>query len=122
MIEEAPNRFHLPWGIPAGVREDAVRRIVQCRATPMIRGCVGIGAGLDQELDQFDPVASCSEMQRGIAPINPVKNPRVVQVRVGNEFHSQTRRRLKQRGNTFRVVVYDGSEQLVHLTIRIHVT
>src|SRR5256884_2809156 len=112
--EEATDGLHLPLGIPRRTAEETVRSIVQRAASAMICCRVWVGAGRQQQSNNFNTITGRGQMQCRISHVNPMKYLRIVQLRLPNEARCQPAIHLEQRLDLPAVVINDCPEQIIH--------
>ena len=75
LAEKVLDGFYLPFRIPCRAGDETVRCVMKRTASASVLGGVGVGASRQQQANDFDAIAGRSQMQGGVADVNPMEYP-----------------------------------------------
>jgi len=74
-VEQAADSLNLFCRIPSRSGDETVRCVMKRTASASVLGGVGVGASTQQQANDFDAIAGRSQMQGGVADVNPMEYP-----------------------------------------------
>jgi hypothetical protein len=112
--DEFLKGLNLPHRIPPGPRDGTIGGVVKGRTPAMVCRGVGVCPGRQQDLDDFDPVPGCGQVQCRVARINPMSKFNLVQTGAIHRARGKTWVRRQQTPDLGLIIIHDGVKEWFH--------